>query len=88
MGRNGGSLRKESWIKVAKNIHDVCRMNATQKQLKNHLKAKYACWVYLKNKTGNLYNPETNTFNLTNEEWEEFYKVIFFFSFLVSNDNS
>ena len=60
VGRNGGSLRKESWIKVAKNVHDVCHMNATQKQLKNHynyLKAKYACWVYLKNKTWNLYNP-------------------------------
>ncbi|KAE8687129.1 hypothetical protein F3Y22_tig00111022pilonHSYRG00082 [Hibiscus syriacus] len=40
----------------------------------DNLKAKYIGWVYLKNKTGNLYNPQTNTFTLTNEEWEEFRK--------------
>ncbi|KAJ9544803.1 hypothetical protein OSB04_024510 [Centaurea solstitialis] len=77
VGRNGGSLQKNSWVKVAKNLLDVCGMNATQKQMKNHydyLKAKYACWVYLKNKIGNLYNPETNTFNLSLEEWDDFIK--------------
>ncbi|KAJ9566836.1 hypothetical protein OSB04_002802 [Centaurea solstitialis] len=77
VGRNGGSLQKNSWSKVAKSLHDVCGMNATQKQMKNHydyLKSKYACWVYLKNKTGNLYNPETNTFNLSEKEWDEFIK--------------
>ncbi|KAE8695349.1 Detected protein of unknown function [Hibiscus syriacus] len=40
----------------------------------DNLKAKYIGWVYLKNKTGNLYNQQTNTFTLTNEEWEEFRK--------------
>ncbi|KAJ9538787.1 hypothetical protein OSB04_031520 [Centaurea solstitialis] len=35
---------------------------------------RYACWVYLKNKTGNLYNPQTNTFNLNDDEWDEFIK--------------
>ncbi|XP_023765942.1 uncharacterized protein LOC111914433 [Lactuca sativa] len=36
----------------------------------NYLKAKYAVWLKLKNKTGNLYNLVTNSFNMTNEEWE------------------
>ncbi|KAJ0821721.1 putative Myb/SANT-like domain-containing protein [Helianthus annuus] len=42
----------------------------------DNLKAKYVGWAYLKNKTGNIYNPQTNTFTLTNEEWEEFKKGI------------
>ncbi|VFQ68868.1 unnamed protein product [Cuscuta campestris] len=40
----------------------------------DNLKAKYSGWVYLKNKTGNIYNAQTNTFTLTNEEWEDFKK--------------
>ncbi|KAL4587942.1 hypothetical protein LXL04_000819 [Taraxacum kok-saghyz] len=36
--------------------------------------AKYVGWAYLKNKTGNLYNPQTNMFNLTTEEWDDFKK--------------
>ncbi|KAI3507768.1 hypothetical protein L1887_22762 [Cichorium endivia] len=40
----------------------------------DNLKAKYVGWDYLRNKTGNIYNSETNTFTLTNEEWEEFKK--------------
>ncbi|CAH1449439.1 unnamed protein product [Lactuca virosa] len=31
---------------------------------------KYKAWVSLKNKTGNKYDPPTNTFNLTDKEWE------------------
>ncbi|CAI9282342.1 unnamed protein product [Lactuca saligna] len=31
-------------------------------------------WVYLKNKTGNIYNSQTNTFNLRVEEWDDFKK--------------
>ncbi|CAH9140541.1 unnamed protein product, partial [Cuscuta epithymum] len=41
--------------------------------MKNHydyLKGKYGAWLLLKNKTGNVYDPSTNTFNLTPEEWE------------------
>ncbi|XP_023758014.1 uncharacterized protein LOC111906492 [Lactuca sativa] len=40
----------------------------------DNLKAKYTGWVYLKNKTGNIYNSQTNTFNLTAEEWDDFKK--------------
>ena len=39
------------------------------------IKAKYIGWLYLKNKTGNIYNPQTKMFNLTPEEWEDFKKV-------------
>lgn len=40
----------------------------------DNLKAKYIGWVYLKNKTGNIYNAQTNTFHMTTEEWEDFRK--------------
>ncbi|KAI3739191.1 hypothetical protein L2E82_29590 [Cichorium intybus] len=36
----------------------------------DYLSGKYAVWVKLKNRTGNIYDPITNTFNLTDEEWE------------------
>ncbi|KAL7593318.1 hypothetical protein Lser_V15G34879 [Lactuca serriola] len=35
-----------------------------------YLKSKYAIWLKLKNKTRNLYNPVTNTFQMTDEEWK------------------
>ena len=79
VGRNGGSLRKESWTTLVKKLEEVCHMkNLTQKQLKNqydYLKGKYSGWVYLRNKTGNIYDPVMNTFKLSNQEWEEFIKV-------------
>ena len=46
--------------------------------MKNHfdyLKGKYGAWLLLKNRTGNIYDPSTNTFNLTKEEWEVEMKV-------------
>ncbi|KAJ9547301.1 hypothetical protein OSB04_019844 [Centaurea solstitialis] len=36
----------------------------------DYLRGKYVVWSRLVNKTGNLYNPTTNTFNLTEEEWQ------------------
>ncbi|KAL4580027.1 hypothetical protein LXL04_016201 [Taraxacum kok-saghyz] len=71
------SLHKDSWNKVGRVLKDNFGVDLAQKQLKNaydNLKAKYTGWIYLKNKTGNLYNPQTNTFNLTAEEWDEFKK--------------
>ena len=53
-------------------------MELSQKQMKScydNLKAKYIGLAYLKNKTGNLYNPQTNMFNLTTKEWDDFKKV-------------
>lgn len=78
VGRNGGSLRKETWAKVGKKLEEVCSVKLNQKQLKNqydYLKGKYSGWTYLKNKTGNIYDPLMNTFTLSNQEWEEFFKV-------------
>ncbi|KAE8704459.1 hypothetical protein F3Y22_tig00110450pilonHSYRG00153 [Hibiscus syriacus] len=77
VGRKGLSLHKESWIKLGRVLKIRFGMELSQKQMKNaydNLKAKYIGWVYLKNKIGNLYKPQTNTFTLTNEEWEEFRK--------------
>ncbi|KAK1419381.1 hypothetical protein QVD17_28548 [Tagetes erecta] len=39
--------------------------------MKNHydyVKGKFAAWTKLKNKTGNVYDPSTNTFNLMEDE--------------------
>ena len=78
VGRKGLSLHKQSWHKLGTTIKEKYGVDLNQRQLKNaydNLKAKYTGWLCLKNKTRNLYNPQTNTFNLTNEEWEDFKKV-------------
>ncbi|KAI7739219.1 hypothetical protein M8C21_027113, partial [Ambrosia artemisiifolia] len=70
-------MYKESWNKLGKVLKERFGLDLTQKQMKNaydNLKAKYIGWVYLKNKTGNMYNTQTNTFSFTNEGWEEFKK--------------
>ncbi|KAK1435045.1 hypothetical protein QVD17_00803 [Tagetes erecta] len=36
----------------------------------DYVKGKFTAWTKLKNKTGNLYDPSTNTFNLTEDEWQ------------------
>ncbi|CAI9273387.1 unnamed protein product [Lactuca saligna] len=77
VGRKGLSLHKDSWNKLRSVLKEKYGMDLTHKQMKNaydNLKAKYRGWVYLRNKTGNIYNPQTNTFTLTTEEWEEFKK--------------
>ncbi|PWA36401.1 hypothetical protein CTI12_AA600340 [Artemisia annua] len=71
-GPRGGSLRASSWSKVATKLKSSHNFIVDQKQMKNHfdyLKAKYKAWSTLKKKAGNLYDPLTNTFNLTDEEW-------------------
>ena len=85
LGRKGLSLHKDSWNKVGRVLKQNFGVDLTQKQMKNsydNLKAKYTGWIYLKNKTSNLYNPQTNTFNLTTEEWDEFKKVYIYIYFL------
>ncbi|XP_035829961.1 uncharacterized protein LOC118479516 [Helianthus annuus] len=46
----------------------------------DYTKSKFAAWLKLKSKTGNVYDPITNTFNLLEEEWqtEIKYSIIFF----------
>lgn len=75
VGRNGQSLQKESWVKLANNLKEKFDMILTQKQIRNGfdtLKAKYVGWCFLRNKTGNIYDPRTNMFTLKPEEWEDF----------------
>ncbi|CAI9273533.1 unnamed protein product [Lactuca saligna] len=77
VGRKGLSLQKDSWIRLGRVLKEKFGFELTKKQMKNaydNLKAKYTGWVYLKNKTGNIYNSQTNTFNLTAEEWDDFKK--------------
>ncbi|PWA40334.1 Myb DNA-bind domain-containing protein [Artemisia annua] len=72
-GREGGSLKAHSWKKVAQVLNENHNFSVDRKQMKNHydyLKGKYGAWLLLRNKTGNVYDPSTNTFNLTDEEWE------------------
>ncbi|GKD48632.1 reverse transcriptase domain-containing protein [Tanacetum coccineum] len=76
--RNGSSLYISSWVKLGRVLKEKFGNEFTQKEMKNrfdNLKAKYVGWIYLKNKTGNLYNPYTKMFNLTLEEWEDFKQV-------------
>ncbi|KAF5759740.1 putative Myb/SANT-like domain-containing protein [Helianthus annuus] len=72
-GREGSSLKAISWKRVAEKLKIEHDFIVDQKQMKNrydYLKSKFAAWSKLKNKTGNVYNPQTNTFNLTEEEWQ------------------
>lgn len=71
-GRNGASLKAFSWKNVAEKLKVSHNLVVDQKQMKNHydyLKGKYSAWSKLKNKSGNVYDPVTNTFNLSEEEW-------------------
>ncbi|KAJ0892387.1 putative Myb/SANT-like domain-containing protein [Helianthus annuus] len=70
-GREGSSLKAISWKRVAEKLKIEHDFIVDQKQMKNrydYLKSKFAAWSKLKNKTGSVYNPQTNTFNLTEEE--------------------
>ncbi|KAJ0753504.1 putative Myb/SANT-like domain-containing protein [Helianthus annuus] len=78
VGRKGLSLHKESWTRLGNVLKERFGIDLAQKQMKNahdSLKAKYVGWCYLREKTGNIYNPQTNMFTLTNEEWEDFRKA-------------
>lgn len=79
-GKEGGSLKPISWKKVADTLKDVHNFEVERKQMRNHfdyLKGKYGAWLKLKNKTGNVYDSSTNSFNLTPEQWDLEMKVVF-----------
>ncbi|PWA39581.1 myb/SANT-like domain, Harbinger transposase-derived nuclease domain protein [Artemisia annua] len=74
-GRNGTSLYRSSWVRLGRVLKDKFGVEFTQKEMKNgfdNLRAKYNGWLYLKNKTGNIDNPDTKMFTLTQAEWEDF----------------
>ncbi|KAK1365417.1 Myb/SANT-like domain-containing protein [Heracleum sosnowskyi] len=73
-GRQGSSLRPQSWEKVIKTLKETHNFVVDQRQAKNrydYTRYKYQAWCRLKNKTGNLYDASTNTFNLSEEEWKQ-----------------
>lgn len=79
-GQEGSGLKSTSWNTIAEKLKKEHDFVVDKKQMKyryDYLKSKYAVWLKLKNKTGNLYNPVTNTFQMTDEEWKAEAKVIF-----------
>ncbi|GKE03880.1 Myb/SANT-like domain, harbinger transposase-derived nuclease domain protein [Tanacetum coccineum] len=77
-GRNGTSLHRQSWVRLGKVFKDKFAIDFNKKDMKNgfdNLKAKYVGWLYLKNKTENIYNSNTKMFNLTQEEWDDFKQI-------------
>ncbi|KAK1429954.1 hypothetical protein QVD17_12323 [Tagetes erecta] len=77
-GREGSSLKQVSWKNVAEKLKKEHNFIADQRQTKNrydYVKGKFAAWTKLKNKTGNVYDPSINTFNLTGDEWQIEMKV-------------
>ncbi|KAL7593356.1 hypothetical protein Lser_V15G33469 [Lactuca serriola] len=72
-GWENGGLKAVSWKKVGEMLKATHNFSVDHIQMINYfygLKRKYTAWVSLKNKTPNIYNPSTNTFNLTDKEWE------------------
>ena len=87
-GRDGVSLKMLSWKNVGEILKKEHNFIADQRQMKNHfdyLKSKFSAWTKLKNKTGNVYDPVTNTFNLTEEEWQIEMKVTFYPLYIFTN---
>lgn len=86
-GARGGSIL---WKNISEKLKDSHNFVAEQKQMKNHydyLKAKYKAWSTLKNKVGDLYDPLTNTFDLTEDQWDiemkvTHYTIYFSFDYL------
>lgn len=71
--KEGGSLKALSWKKIAETLKTVHNFEVNRKQMRNHfdyLKGKYRAWLKLKNKAGYMYDPSTNSFNLTPAQWE------------------
>lgn len=61
---------------ILKKTHDF---EVDARQMKNrydYLRSRYVAWCQLKSKTGNHYNPAANSFNFTEEEWDQLCKVI------------
>ncbi|KAF7140857.1 hypothetical protein RHSIM_Rhsim06G0160000 [Rhododendron simsii] len=76
--KNGGSLKKESWDRILIALNKEKGLNLTQKQVKNQwdfLKSKYGEWSKIISKTGNGYDPVTNTVNWSTEEWSEYIQL-------------
>ncbi|KAM3282400.1 hypothetical protein P3S67_026045 [Capsicum chacoense] len=72
------SLKAESWDRIKDVLATTHNFVATQKKMKNqydYIKEKYQAWLPLTKKTGNIYDPTTNTIQMSNSEWKEYIKV-------------
>ncbi|KAJ9543459.1 hypothetical protein OSB04_023166 [Centaurea solstitialis] len=72
-GTQGSSLKMQSWKNIAETLKNTHNFVVNQRQMKNqfdYLRGKYVVFSRLMNKTGNVYNPTTNKFNLTEKEWQ------------------
>ncbi|XP_060197427.1 uncharacterized protein LOC132626530 isoform X1 [Lycium barbarum] len=77
-GRQGSSLKPDSWNKVKVVLQTSHDFIVTQKKMKNHydyLKEKCQAWLPITKKTCNIYDPATNTIRMSNEEWDEYIKA-------------
>ncbi|XP_047251493.1 uncharacterized protein LOC124886657 [Capsicum annuum] len=77
--RCGSSLKAKSWDRIKDVLATAHNFVATQKKMKNqydYIKEKYQAWLPLTKKTGNIYDPTTNTIQMSNSEWEEYIKVL------------
>ncbi|KAK9054597.1 hypothetical protein SSX86_025676 [Deinandra increscens subsp. villosa] len=71
-GREGTSLKGSSWKVVGEKLKNEHNFIVNRGQMKNrydYIRKKFCAWVRLRNKTGNIYNPITNTFTMSEEEW-------------------
>ncbi|KAK1361338.1 hypothetical protein POM88_045812 [Heracleum sosnowskyi] len=76
-GRLGSNLKPHSWIKVREILKKVHNFEVDARQMRNrydYLRSRYVAWCRLKSKTGNHYDPTTNTFNFTKAEWDQLRK--------------
>ncbi|KAK1400024.1 hypothetical protein POM88_009887 [Heracleum sosnowskyi] len=76
-GRLGSSLKPHSWVKVGDILKKTHGFEVDARQMRNrydYLRNRYVAWCQLKSKTGNHYNPVTNSFNFTEEEWDQLCK--------------
>nr|XP_043628998.1 uncharacterized protein LOC122600356 isoform X2 [Erigeron canadensis] len=73
--RKGSGLHQWSWVYVRNQLQIVCHKKLAIKQMRNKydsIKWTFFGWAYLKENMGHLYNPKTNTFKLTDDDWRDF----------------
>ncbi|XP_074363881.1 uncharacterized protein LOC141704548 [Apium graveolens] len=76
-GTLGSNLKPHSWIKAGKILKKTHNFEVDARQMRNrydYLRSRYVAWCRLKSKTGNHYDPTTNTFNFSEEEWDQLKK--------------
>lgn len=77
-GRQGTSLQPQSWVKVGEILKSKHKFEVTARQMRNrydYMKFRYGAWCLLKSKTGNHYDPTTNTFKFSDAEWTQHSQV-------------